>query len=326
MASGSVIVREIMRHNRTLLAACSVAILGACSSEPTTQPTLPGFEALQNTGNQAVAEPAAANNSSAIINGELSTNQIISECDRQIYSWGQAMSRSRSEDNQQIVSIAANAIGLFVTRYRDEIENQAISGEPRFQGIASAALGFSGDESVLPILLNNLGSAEPVVCSKTLLALGVMSSPNTAMAPIADALTMHSDNSEVVSNAAFCLFQLGFTDYQDENGVMSGILLSLVNNVDASVRSQALLTLGLVEANHCLGDITNSLSGDPSPDVRVAAAWSLGRIGAKSSTSALVSALEDPDTLTAGAARAALTRIHGRDLGPDPESWLPSQD
>jgi hypothetical protein len=231
------------------------------------------------------------------------------------------MQRARNEDNQQVVSIAANAIGLFVTRYRDEIENQAISGAPRFQGIASASLGFSGDESVLPILLNNLGSSDPVVCSKSLLGLAILSSPSTPIAPIATAYINHKDDTEVIANAAFCLFQISFTDIDDADGSMSTLLLDLLQNSEESVRSQALFSLGLIGANQCLGNITNSLAGDPSPDVRVAAAWSLGKIGAKNSTSALITALGDPDALTAGAARAALTKIHGRDLGPDPESW-----
>ncbi|MBC8369329.1 MAG: HEAT repeat domain-containing protein [Planctomycetes bacterium] len=321
-----------MRYNLTLsLVACAITLAGSCSSEPTSEPLLPGFEALQNTA-KPWPEPAAATTTATakkpvvvapLNDGQLSINQIISECDRQIYSWNIAMSQSRSEDNQQVVSIAANAIGLFVTRYREQIENEAISGEDRFRGIASAALGFSGDESVLPILLNNLSSDNSTVCAKSLLGLGILSSSNTAIAPIADAIAQHSDDEEVISNAAFCLFQISFTDSQDTNGAMSSVLLSIINHSSATVRSQSILSLGLIGANHCLGEITDALAGDQSPDVRVAAAWSLGRIGSKNSTRALVAALSDPDTIAAGTARASLARIHGRDLGPDPESWIP---
>ena len=323
---GSVIVRETMRFNLTLsLVACAAAFSGSCSSEPTVGPVLPGFEALKNTSNKPTVTPAA-NESSREDDGALSAGQIIAECDRQIVAWGQAMARQRTIDNQEIVQISANAIGLFVTRYRNEIENQAISGKVRFQGIASAALGFSGDESVLPILHNNLGSDDAVVVAKTLIGLGILSSPNTAMAPIADAVARLGSNIEVASNAAFCLFQLGSTDMNDDSGLASSLLLSLVENPSPSVRAQSILALGLFSANHCLGVITNALLADAAPDVRVAAAWALGRIGANSSTVTLVSALSDPDKLTAGTARASLSRIHGRDLGPDPESWLPASD
>ncbi len=316
-----------MRFNLTLsLVACAAAFSGSCSSEPTVGPVLPGFEALRNTSD---IPPAVNESSREEVNeedGALSAGQIIAECDRQIVAWGQAMARQRTIDNQEIVQISTNAIGLFVTRYRDKIENQAISGKNRFQGIASAALGFSGDESVLPILHNNLGSDDAVVVAKTLLGLGILSSPNTAMAPIADAVTRLGSNIEVSVNAAFCLFQLGSTDMNDDSGLASSLLLSLVENPSSSVRAQSILALGLFSANHCLGVITNSLLADAAPDVRVAAAWALGRIGANSSTAALVSALSDPDKLTAGTARASLSRIHGRDLGPDPESWLPASD
>jgi HEAT repeat protein len=319
-----------MRFNLTLsLVACAAAFSGSCSSEPTVGPALPGFEALKNTSSKPIVTPAANEPSREEVSeddGALSAGQIISECDRQIVAWGQAMARQRTIDNQEIVQISANAIGLFVTRYRDEIENQAISGKVRFQGIASAALGFSGDQSVLPILHNNLGSDDAVVVAKTLLGLGILSSPNTAMAPIADAVARLGSNTEVSSNAAFCLFQLGSTDMNDDSGLASSLLLSLVENPSSSVRAQSILALGLFSANHCLGVITNALSADAAPDVRVAAAWALGRIGANSSTVALVSALSDPDKLTSAIARASLSRIHGRDLGPDPESWLPASD
>ena len=164
---------------------------------------LPGFEALKNTSDipPAVNEPSREEVSED--DGALSAGQIIAECDRQIVAWGQAMARQRTIDNQEIVQISANAIGLFVTRYRNEIQNQAISGKTRFQGIASAALGFSGDPSVLPILHNNLGSDDAVVVAKTLLGLGILSSPNTAMAPIADAVTRFGSNAEVSANAAY---------------------------------------------------------------------------------------------------------------------------
>ena len=89
------------------------------------------------------------------------------------------------------------------------------------------------------------------------------------------------------------------------------------------MRAQALLGLGLVRANQALPTISDHLAADPDPSVRTAAAYALGQIGAQASTSSLVAGLNDPDAYTAGAARAALTRIHGRDLGPDAASWRP---
>ena len=81
------------------------------------------------------------------------------------------------------------------------------------------------------------------------------------------------------------------------------------------------MSVGLIRANLALPPVTDLLAADPSPDVRTAAAYALGQLGSNGSTNPLVAALRDPNELTAGAARAALVRIHGRDLGPDPESW-----
>jgi hypothetical protein len=41
----------------------------------------------------------------------------------------------------------------------------------------------------------------------------------------------------------------------------------------------------------------------------------------RGSTAPLVRALADPDEVTAGTARGALARIHGKDHGPSAASW-----
>ena len=305
-----------------LLGLAALSALPACSSSPAPPgPALPGFEGLEqdaaNQGRTSVNTPIQA----APMSESARVGQIMVDLDIALKSWTEAMSLPRDAENQETVNYAAYAIGAKVAEHRQMLEGQAISGAPRNRGIASAALGFSGDPSVLPLLLNNVSSSDPEVVSKALLAVGVLSAEDTAIAPLAEALRTMPQERAVVRNAAFAMFQLAAKVGTDPDGALSAALVGLVRDEDASVRAQALLGLGLVRANQALPAISDHLAADPAPSVRTAAAYALGQIGAQASTPALVASLNDPDSYTAGAARAALTRIHGQDLGPDAASW-----
>ena len=249
------------------------------------------------------------------------TGRLIVDCDRQLRAWSEAMAAPRNTENQDTVMLATRALGIFVVKNRARLEDQVISGAPRNRGIASAALGFCGDASVLPLLMNNVGSSESEVVAKTLLGIGVLSVPNTPIGPIYSLLNSPVATPEVESNAAFALFQIASASQRDMDGTMTSALLMLLDSPQSSVRAQATLSLGLVKANVAMPPITDLLAADPDPQVRTAAAFALGRIGSTASTLPLVAALDDPAPLAAGSARAALARIHGRDLGPDAESW-----
>jgi len=292
---------------------------------------LPGFEGLEQNArgqgdNIASAALPTADGGSGISprSSESATiGRVMVAVDIALRSWTDAMASPRDEKNQETVTFAAFAIAAKVEENRALLENQAISGAARNRGIASAALGFSGDPAVLPLLLNNVSDEDPEVVAKALLAIGVLSASDTTIGPIAEASARLSHERAVVQNAAFALFQLAAHDRHDPDGALSSALLSLVDDADASVRAQVLLGLGLVRANQALPAINDHLAADPAPSVRTAAAYALGQIGAQASTQVLISALNDPDSYSAGAARAALTRIHGRDLGPDAASWRP---
>ena len=247
--------------------------------------------------------------------------RLIVDCDRHLRAWSNAMAAPRSEDNQQTVTYTAQALGVLVLKNRALLENQAISGAPRNRGIASAALGFCADPAVLPLLLSNVGSEESEVVAKSLIGIGMLSVPNTPIGPIYAALNSPVATPEVESNAAFALFQIATVAKTDTDGTMSSTLLGLLNSPQPHVRAQSALSLGLIKANLAIPPVTDLLAADPNPEVRTAAAFALGQIGSVASTLPLVAALNDPSALTAGTARGALTRIHGRDLGPDAESW-----
>lgn len=327
----------------TLLLPLSVALCAACGSAPPEQgPALPGLDQLQADVQGGHSQgPIVSSTGDPTIDGrgDRSTDQrpsfsprseqaaaigrLIVDCDQHLRAWSEAMAQARDPKNQELVTYTTQALGVLVAKNRDILENQAVSGASRNRAIACAALGFSGDFAVTPLLLNGVSSENPEVVSKALLGLGVLADPNTSMAPIRSAVFAANANDSTHSNAAFALFQISIKNQKDPDGSMGAILEGLLRSPLPSVRAQCALSLGLIHANLSVPPITDLLAGDAVPDVRTAAAYALGQIGSTASTGPLVAALKDPNELTAGAARAALVRIHGKDLGPDPDSWRP---
>jgi hypothetical protein len=306
--------------SRTLFSAALLALASACGSAGA-DPALPGFEKLDRGASAArvdrlspqgprAGEPTPADASTpapalALDQDALLIGEVIRDCDNHLRSWGVLMSQPRTTKNQDDVRALSYALGAVVAKHRALLEDQCISGGPRNRGIATAALGFSGDASVLPLLMSNAADADPEIAAKAL-----------------HAAVMRPDATEsMIQNAAFALFQIAERTRADPDGSMESAFLELLRSPDALVRAQSALGLGLVRATASVPQITDLLEADPLPAVRTAAAWSLGLIGMRGSTAPLVRALADPDEVTAGTARGALARIHGKDHGPSAASW-----
>ena len=85
----------------------------------------------------------------------------------------------------------------------------------------------------------------------------------------------------------------------------------LISDGDASVRSDAVVTVGMFKYAGGASALVAALS-DPSQTVRKKAAWALGEIGASSSTAGPAlqnAAANDPSPLVRSLAKAALTKL-----------------
>jgi len=295
-----------------LILALTGALLPGCSSTPEKAPDkLAGlkFEPYQ---------PEAPRKT-------LTTGELILACEQHLRVWNAAMNQQRSEKNAEGIRFTERALAILVHRERARLENQAISGPPRNRGVASAALAFSGDSKVLPLILNNLKDDDKNVRANALLGLGVLADPDTPLTPIYDAVSEPDVTDAVVANGAFAALELARILREDPSGNLSSILGPMLTNSRAAIRAQAATGLGLIRASHLLPKLNDLVLSDADPSVRTAAAFSLGEIGAPGSADPLIRALEDKDKVTAGTARGALAKIFGTDHGPDPESWREAQ-
>ncbi|MBC8327459.1 MAG: HEAT repeat domain-containing protein, partial [Planctomycetes bacterium] len=199
----------------------------------------------------------------------------------------------------------------------------AVSGEPRSRAIATAALAFSPDPSVLELILSNVGHEDPMLAANAMLAVGIHASPTTPMAPIHEAVIASDVPDQVMRNAAYACLRLARAQKDSPDPYLAATMITMLQHDLISVRSQATAGLGVIRAAHAVGFLAKRLEEDKEARVRTFAAWSLGEIGDRGSTRVLARALLDADGYVSGAARAALKKIYGEDRGANPEDWLP---
>lgn len=257
-----------------------------------------------------------------------SISEVIVDCERHIRAWQVQRTRASSQRELDQLATLHEALAIYVMREMDLVREAALIGEARARGVASTALGFSGDPSVLPILLNNLADADPGVVANTLFGLGMLAAPETPGGSLNDTVRRPDATLEIIQNGVYAAARVAQARNLDEergqrNDDLDSALLYLLERPEPGIRAQAASGLGYAEVEIAIAPLTNLLIGDPNPNVRMAAAFALGEIGDGLTGNALVSALDDAEQGVAAAARGALAKLYGRDLGPDPKAWEP---
>lgn len=94
---------------------------------------------------------------------------------------------------------------------------------------------------------------------------------------------------------------------------------------DATVRAEAVRTVGYLGVASDAPGLIRSLFADPAPAVRVEAAYALLRIKAVDAVPALAAALDDRDESVVFATHYALRELTQRDLPPYKDYWAPAR-
>jgi hypothetical protein len=304
--------------------------LAACGMAPETGPADPSAN-LGNRGSSTPTESTGPTTHTEIVEN-VPINQVIVECERHIRSWQVASSNRRNDPTGETIQALEAAFDMYVTRHMDALTETAISGPDRPRGIASTALGFSGDPTVKSILMNNLSDSSDLVVANTLFGLAMLGDPDIPVIQLEAAMRRPSASLGLLRNAAFALVQLAEIRRSAEPPMPISddwvrLMQYLLHRPEPEIRAQGASGLGYLGAASAVPQLANLLAGDPESRVRFAAAFALGEIGDRTAVEDLLGALYDPDSMTAGAARAALTKILGQDMGANPESWqaiLPS--
>lgn len=259
---------------------------------------------------------------------EATISEVIVDCERHIRAWQFARANAQTQREMEQLEVLREAFAYYVANEMDLIREIALIGEPRARGVASTALGFSGDPSVLAILLNNVGDPDGDIVANTLFGLGMLAAPETPGRSLNDAVRRSDATLEMMRNGVYAAARVAQARSKDEErgqraDGLEDALLFLIERPEPGIRAQAASGLGYAHASNAIPALTNLLVGDSDPNVRLASAFALGEIGEANSASALISALDDPVASVAGAARGALAKMFGQDNGPDPKAWEP---
>lgn len=200
---------------------------------------------------------------------------------------------------------------------------------PWQQGIALAALGFSGRYDVMPTILQGAQLAAPQVVDRAVFGLAILRAPDTPPGVVA-AVVMRADHPEEGRiNAAWALYRLQtVSQRQAEFPELWRKMLAERDRMPAGVLISAIRGLGLTrDVQHAA--LVAPFLLHPTPQVRNATTIALARMNAQEHWRDLLRLLEPAETnqnvrLHARKALAALAG--GVDYGYDLAAWRKTFD
>jgi len=196
---------------------------------------------------------------------------------------------------------------------------------PDQQAIALAALGFSGDMSVMPLILQGAQLSDQFLVDRAVLGLAVLKSPDTPPGVLAAIIENPKHSEEGRAQAAWALYQVqtSCADQTEIAKIWRRFLASEESRLPPSVITTAVRGLGLT-ADAQYVDVVLPMLKHPTPRLRMAAAVALGRMNAQDNWQDLLQLLKPQETNpnVRLCARKALARLAGdKDYSYDIAAW-----
>lgn len=201
----------------------------------------------------------------------------------------------------------------------------ADASEPRQQGIALAALGFSGRSEVTELILQGAMSEDPDTVDRAVFGLAILRSPTTMPGPIAAVIEnpRHPEDGRVQAAWALYRIQTASSDSAEIVQYWRRFLTSEKERLPAGVLMTAVRGVGL-NGDAALADLVAPLLRHPIPRLRMAAALALGRMNAQKHWRDLLALMEPSESVQNVRlhARKALAALAGnKDYGYDLAAW-----
>lgn len=193
------------------------------------------------------------------------------------------------------------------------------------QAIALAALGFSGQVEVMPMILQGAQLADPHLQERSVFGLAVLRAPSTppgVLAAIAENPKLAEANR---TQAAWAIYNLQDVSERKEEivAIWRRFLTEQRDTLPAGVVVQAVRGLGLAR-DEAHTELVASFLKHPVPKVREAAAVALGRLNAQKHAEDLIALIGPKESVpnVRLAARKALQELAGQqDYGYDVAAW-----
>lgn len=201
---------------------------------------------------------------------------------------------------------------------------------PDQQGIALAALGFSGQTDAMPTILQGTQLSDPYLIDRAVLGLAVLKAPATPPG-VFEAIVLrptHPEDGRVQAAWALYRIQQGSEHPEAIVAIWRRLLTEHRDVLPAGVIVTAVRGLGLTR-EPADADLVATFLKHTTPRIRMAAALALGRMKAQSHWSDLVALLEPQETVQNVRlhARKALVELAGGiDQGYDVAAWRKTFD
>jgi HEAT repeat protein len=196
---------------------------------------------------------------------------------------------------------------------------------PDNQGIALAALGFSGLPEVMPVILQGAQLADPLRRDRAVLGLAVLKDARTPPGVLIQIVEDASYPEDGRAQAAWALYQLQETNLKQDEIIAfwRRLLQDRRPEMPSSVIANAVRGLGLTrKAEHA--DLVAACTKDQLPRIRMLAAIALARMNATKHWPALVELIgpgESKPNVRLAAQKALVHLAGGQDRGYDVAAW-----
>ena len=200
---------------------------------------------------------------------------FLTRYDHDLEEWSrQKLSAASPRDQRTLGALERNLEKRAKERQEDLLATFE-SGPPANRRVATAALGFTHDPSVLGPLLSGLSDPDPEIVQRALLGIGILGQAETPLSEIRFCMLQDPD-PWTRNNAAFALQRIASAGGRSDE--LAESCRAGLQDSDAGVRAQCASTLGIILDPGALAALS-SLIYDETNLVALAAATSLARIG-----------------------------------------------
>ncbi len=215
--------------------------------------------------------------------------QIYDTLDGRIAIWNAKV----TQQNETAMVQEINRNALFVAKHLDALKTDAASAETNYRVKACFALGFSPDDSALPILLKNFEDVSPSVRVNSVASSGMLVYRKVVprdRAPFSGYAKLLASRGWEDVHATLFTLSLILNETQDYGFYPQ--VLPLLKHPRVEVRNEAVKLLGLLQRPESYESLRD-LMKDPEPLIRLNAVVGLARIGKERSIPDLVAAMSD---------------------------------
>ena len=304
-------------------------LFAACSSSPDEITREPAPEQEQRERELRAAEERRRDLQGVLVR----LDQAIDSYVRVLSNQGEPRADQQSEQlaksiRDMVLDQGPVEMGKEAARGKNYTNLQATAADgsnPHHQGIALAALGFSEQHDMMPVILQGAQLTDPFVVDHAVLGLAILRAPHTPPGVLAAIVRREGHPEDGRVQAAWALYRIqGVSEKPEEIvAIWRQLLTESRSTLPVGVIVSSVRGLGLAR-DLADADLVASFLTHPTPRVRMACAVALARMNAQDKAPALIELIGPRETVQnvrLHARKALADLAGGKDYGYDQAAW-----